>query len=119
MEIKVRKASPDDYISVCALYEEIDTYHRDALPQLFQKFNGPARPLDSYLGLLADEQTGLFVAQDQDEIIGLVQGSIKESNPFPIFIPKRYAVVENIIVKANMRHHNIGNLLMEERNNFV
>ena len=41
MEISVGKATADDYIALCELYDELDALHRDHLPHLFQK---PDRP---------------------------------------------------------------------------
>jgi hypothetical protein len=50
MEINVRKATADDYNSVCELFDEIDALHRDNLPHIFQKPSGAAREEDYYAG---------------------------------------------------------------------
>jgi len=114
MEISVREATVDDYRALCGLFEEIDALHRGHLPHLFQKPGGPAREPDYYSGLIADEDTALFVAEAGGELVGAVQAIVRETPDFPILVPRRYVVVESIVVKSGFQNHGIGRALMEE-----
>lgn len=67
MKISVRKASPEDYHDLCELFDEIDALHRDNLPHLFQKPEGPVREHEYYSSLLTDENI-VFLLQNQGKI---------------------------------------------------
>ena len=65
-EIIIRQATAEDYDALCAIIDEVDTLHRDRMPHIFQKPPGPVRDREYILGLLADENVGLFVAEIED-----------------------------------------------------
>lgn len=112
MKINVRKPSAEDYNSLCDLFEEIDSLHRDNLPHIFKKPDEPVRERDYFLGLVSDNNVGLFVAELEENVIGFVHVIIKEAPDIPIFIQRRYAVVDSILVKSGFQNHGIGKLLM-------
>jgi ribosomal protein S18 acetylase RimI-like enzyme len=114
MAIAIRAATAQDYDDLCALIDEVDALHRDNLGHLFQKPGGPIRDKDYILGLIADEDVGLFVAEAVGVVIGLVHVAVCESPPIPIFVPRRYAVVENLVVGQGFRQAGVGRALMEQ-----
>lgn len=114
MEITIRKARQDDYDALCFLFDEVDTLHRDHLPHLFQKGDGAVREEDYYLELLAEENIGLFVAETDQKLVGLIQAEVIETPAFPIIVPRRYALVNNIVVKAGYKNQGIGERLMDK-----
>ncbi len=114
MKINIRKATAEDYNSLCDLFEEIDSLHRDNLPHIFKKPDGPVRELDYYLGLIFNENIGLFVAEFDGNIVGFIHTIITDAPNIPIFVPRRYAVVDSIIIKSGFQHQGIGRLLMDK-----
>lgn len=114
MEIIIRKATPDDYCSLCELFTEVDALHRDNLPRIFQKPAGAAREADYYLGLIADENVALLVAQAGDSLVGYVHAIIKDAPALPVFVPRRYVVVDAVVVRSGFQFHGIGRRLMDE-----
>ena len=113
MEISVRTATAEDYNSLCELFDEGDALHRDNLPHLFQKPGGAARELDYYLGLVADENVALLVAEVGEKLVGFVHAILRDTPAFPIFVPRCYATVEGIVVKSGFQNHGIGKILMD------
>jgi ribosomal protein S18 acetylase RimI-like enzyme len=113
MKIDIRRASTEDYNALCDLFDEIDSSHRDNLPHIFQKPNGPIRELDYYLGIISDENVGLFIAEMDGDLVGFVHVVVREAPDIPIFVPRRYAVVDSIAVKSGYRNHGIGRMLMD------
>lgn len=113
MEINIRKATADDYNSMCELFDEVDALHRDHLPRLFQKPGGVVREQDYYLGLFNDENMILFVAETGHKLVGFIYAMIRETPAFPIFVSRRFAVVDSIGVKHGFQNHGIGRHLME------
>jgi diamine N-acetyltransferase len=114
MEISVRKATADDYNSLCELFDEIDALHRDNLPRIFQKPSGAARGQDYYLGLVADENVALFVAEVEEKLVGFVHAIIRDAPAILIFVPRRYAIVDSIVVKSGYQNNGIGRILMDK-----
>jgi diamine N-acetyltransferase len=114
MEIRVRKATAHDYNSLCQLFDEGDALHRDHLPHIFQKPGGAAREQDYYLELIADENVALLVAQIGENLVGFVHAIIRETPAFPVFVPRRYAIVDGIVVKSGFQNHGIGRNLMDK-----
>lgn len=113
MDISVRKATTDDYDALCVLSDEIDALHRDHLPHIFQKPNGAAREYDYYSELIADENVALFVAEAGENLVGFVHAILRDTPAFPVFVPRHYAIVESIVVKARFQNHGIGRMLMD------
>ena len=114
MDISVRKATTNDYSSLCELFDEVDALHRDNLPHIFQKPSGAAREQDYYSGLLADENVALLVAEAGEELVGFVHVIVRDAPTFPVFVPRRYAIVDSIVVKSGFKSHGIGRILMDK-----
>lgn len=113
MKVSIRKATAEDYNTLCELFDEVDALHRDNLPQIFQKPDGPAREHDYYWGLIADENVGLFVAEEGGKPVGFVHAVIRDARAIPVFVPRREAIVDNIGVKPAFQNHGIGRMLMD------
>lgn len=114
MTINVHKATTSDYNALCELFDGIDAFHRDNLPHIFQKPKGAVREQEYYSGLIADEGVGLFVAEADGKLVGFIHVIIKETPAIPIFVPRRYAIVDSIFVKPEFQNHGIGRTLMDK-----
>ena len=114
MEIRVRRATGEDYDAMCELFDEIDRLHREALPHIYQKTGGAVREREYYLGLVADEQVGIFIAEVGSNLVGLVQAEIRETPDIPVLVPRCYAIVDNIVVKSEYHDQGIGKILMDK-----
>ena len=110
--IHIRKASLNDYQPLLSLFEEIDAYHRAHLPALFQKPNGPAREYDYFAELIADEGVGFFVAESATQLLGFAYAMIRDTPDIPILIPRRFAVVDTVVVRSAHQRQGIGKMLM-------
>jgi ribosomal protein S18 acetylase RimI-like enzyme len=113
VEVSIRKATAEDYNALCELFDEVDALHRGALPHIFQKPDGPVREHAYYQGLIADENVGVFVAEAGGELVGFVHAVIRDTPALPVIVPRRYAIVDGIGVKAEFQNHGIGRMLMD------
>jgi ribosomal protein S18 acetylase RimI-like enzyme len=113
MELSIRQANPEDYEELCEVFADIDTLHREALPDVFRAPDGPGRSEEYLASVIADENAALFVAQSDLEIVGLVQILLRETPDVPIMVPRRYAVVDTLVVKERFRRLGVGRRLME------
>lgn len=114
MTIVVRPATIRDYPEMCTIIQGVDELHRQHLPNIFQKPAGPCRQRDYIQSLLADETTGLFVAQAQAEIVGFVHVLVRDAPAIPILVPRRYALVDSLVVQSAFRRQGIGRALMDQ-----
>ena len=114
MKVSVRKATADDYKPLCELFDEGDAWHRDNLPRIFQKPLGPIRERDYYLGLISDENVGVFVAESGKQLVGFVHAIVRDAPSLPIFVPRHYAVVDSIVVKSSYQNQGTGRNLMNK-----
>jgi ribosomal protein S18 acetylase RimI-like enzyme len=68
-----------------------------------------------------DPQMCLLVAEAEPatpsgldpEIVGTVHAMLREPPPIPLFEPRRFAVIDNLVVKNSYRRQGIGRALME------
>ena len=114
MEFSIRRASPKDYGGLCGIFAEVDALHREALPHVFREPRGPARTRAYILGVLADEDATILVAQSGEDIVGLVKVNIREALDYSIMVPRRYAEISSLVVKESVRRLGVGRALMEE-----
>jgi GNAT superfamily N-acetyltransferase len=114
MKLSIREAVASDHDDLCALFDEGDALHRENLPWIFQKPRGAVRERDHVLGLITDEAVGFFVAEVRDRLVGLICTVIRESSEIPIFVRRRYAVVDDVVIKREFRRTGIGRALMEK-----
>lgn len=113
MEVGIRKATAEDYTPLCRLFDEVDALHRESLPRLFQKPDGPAWDQDRYRETIADEDASMLIAQIGETLVGFVHACVTEAPTLPILVPRRLAVVEGIGVKLGFQKNGIGRMLME------
>ena len=114
MEILIRKAVESDYDALCLLWDEVDLPHRQRLPDIFRPPVGPVRERDYFLGLLADENVAIFLAEQASKPVGFLHALEAHSWDIPILVPRRYAIIDNLVVTERARRQGIGRLLMEE-----
>ncbi len=122
MEVTIRRATAHDYDELCEIIEEVDALHREHLPHLFRKPEGPARERDYILGLLSDQDVAWFVAEvegpvprgTEGRLAGFVHVVVRDTPPIPIVVPRRLAIVDNLAVREGFRRAGIGRALMDK-----
>jgi ribosomal protein S18 acetylase RimI-like enzyme len=110
----IRSARSGDYDDLCALFEQVDALHRQQHPELFREPDGPPRPREYLLALIADPQAALFVAQVDGQLGGFVSALLRQAPPYPILVPRRFAVVDDLVVRADLRRMGLGRALMAQ-----
>ena len=113
LEIIIRQATAEDYDALCVIIDEVDTLHRDRMPHIFQKPPGPVRDKEYILGLLADDNVGLFVAEVDGQVAGFVHVLVRDTPPWPVLVPRRRAFVDSLAVGQEFRRRGIGRALMD------
>jgi diamine N-acetyltransferase len=110
----IRKAVPWDYDALCALFDQVDALHRDKLPGMFQKPEGPVRDKKHIEALMANEDVALYIAEADGCLLGFVHAVVRESPQRSIYRQRRYALIDNMAVKKGERRKGIGQSLMKK-----
>jgi GNAT superfamily N-acetyltransferase len=93
--------------------DEVDALHRDALPHMFRKPDGPVREREDILEQVAGGvNMGLFVADVDGQVVGVLQVLICESPPERLLVPRYYASIDDLVVRKSWRRQGIGRALM-------
>jgi len=95
------------------LFNAVDTLHSDNLPNIFQRFPGPARVKGYFYSLLSDEETALFITEAAGGITGFILAFVRDTPSIPVFIPARIVLISDIAVMTKFRRQGIGSRLME------
>lgn len=114
MAVSIRRAVEKDYEVYCDLFFEINELHRLALPDIFQKPAGKIIDQEYFLNLLKDEQVAIFFAENEGQTTGFVLVLIRETPSNPLLVPRRYAVVDTLVVNPAFRRTGVGRALMHK-----
>jgi ribosomal protein S18 acetylase RimI-like enzyme len=114
MDLTIRAARARDYDQLCQLIDEVDALHRDNQPHVFRKPSGPVRDKGYILDLIAQEHMRLLVAEVAGQLVGFLHILVTDAPDIPICVPRRYALVDNLVVSASWRRAGIGQALMQE-----
>ena len=112
--IQIRPARAEDYDDLCSLFDEVDSLHRTSLPCLFCKPPGTVRERGYVLSLMADPNVLLVVADVGGRLAGLAHVLVRDNPYLPVFAPRRYAIIDSIIVTEAVRRQGVGQLLADE-----
>lgn len=112
MSVLIRPATLGDYQALCVLFEELDEFHRQARPDFFRPFDGPARSWEQVGRWLAGPDSTVLVAEDGAEddfdVVGLSLLLPRPQPPFAGAVPRKVVVIDNLVVRADRRDRRIG-----------
>lgn len=102
-----------DYEALVALFDELDEFHRLARPDVFRRFDGPARTRGQIEQWLAGPGSTVLVAEQGPEVVGLAVLLIRPPSAFAGAIPLKVIELDNLVVHSDRRGQGIGRLLIE------
>jgi len=117
MHRRIRLAESTDYHAACRLYAEADALHAHERPDRFRPTDRPARSQRLFDAHLADPDQALFVAEVDGDVVGLVRVQALERlevPDVPALAPRRYAMVQELVVAQTHQRRGIATLLMRE-----
>jgi len=112
MAIHIRRAVEQDYGGYCDLFTEINEQHRLALPDIFQQPAGKIVEQDYFLSLLNNDQAAIFFAEYNGLVAGFINVLIREAPAYPLLVPRRYGVVDTLVVRPAFQRTGVGRALM-------
>ena len=109
----IRAARPDDYGQLCALFDELDEFHRMRRPEFFRSFDGPARPREQIERWCDGPESALLVAEEEGALSGLAVLLTRAPSEFSGAVPRKVIVIDNLVVTASRRGRGIGGDLLD------
>jgi ribosomal protein S18 acetylase RimI-like enzyme len=113
--MQIRAAGANDLATIETLFEELDAFHRVRMPERFRASAGPPRSPEHLLKLLQDP-SAILLAEDDADALGFVHLAVRDAPEVPLFVPRRFVVVENLVVAERARRRGVGRELMAEAN---
>jgi GNAT superfamily N-acetyltransferase len=110
--MRIDFAAPDDYEAICSVLAEGDAQHEAHLPDVFRAKRGPARPRDFLLQRIAGPESTILVARDGPALVGVLELVMRSSPDRDGCVPRRLALIDNVVVRASSRRRGIGSLLL-------
>ena len=117
MHCQVRLAGSTDYHAACRVYAEADALHARERPDRFRATEQPARSRRLFDAHLGDADQALFVAEVDGAVVGLVRVQSFERlevPDVPALTPRRYAMVQELVVAQSHQRRGIATRLMTE-----
>lgn len=113
MSVIIRRAVPKDFETLCELFAEGDEHHRVAMPRIFRKPAELPRDREYILAVMGDPSAALIVADQGGRLIGLLQAYLRDTPNIPLMVPRRYIMIDNVVVRKESRGQGIGTRLMQ------
>jgi ribosomal protein S18 acetylase RimI-like enzyme len=111
-DAQIRCARVEDHGPLQPVFEELDAFHREREPLLFRRAEADPRPPAFIERLLRDPESTLLVAEVSDgRIVGVANVKLQQVPDFPVLVPGRFAVTDNIAVLSSHRRQGVGRLL--------
>jgi ribosomal protein S18 acetylase RimI-like enzyme len=114
MTVSIRVAARDDYEALCGLFKQMDSLHEQALPGIFRAPEGPARSREHISRLMRNKRGTLFVAESDGRVIGTVNVALQDAPDIPVFRPRRFAVVGELVVDQACRRRGVARMLLKK-----
>ena len=112
-ETVVRAATIEDYTALCALFIELDAFHRAARPDLFVPPPDPPRSLEYVQSFISGNDSAVFVAEQSRAVVGFITVKSEHRPATPVRPARVHAEVDSLVVASASRRSGIGKLLVK------
>ncbi|MFL5706347.1 MAG: GNAT family N-acetyltransferase [Ktedonobacteraceae bacterium] len=112
MTVHIREAVPTDFTAIQPIDSESQEKHAHALQHIFQQ-GVYGLPQDYYLSLLAGDNSVVYVAELNHNIVGYVIAEYKELAYLDALIPRKLAFISDIAVREAHQGQGIGYALFQ------
>lgn len=113
-EIKIRKATEQDYSPVNVLYLETDNLYSKNIPETYKKPPTPTLSRGNFLNMIEDKNAVVMVAEIEHEVAGVLYATIAKDGGNEWVKPSKRVNIEEISVLPKFARLGIGTKLLQE-----
>jgi ribosomal protein S18 acetylase RimI-like enzyme len=110
--VDIEPATPEDCDGICAVLAEGDALHVEHLPDVFRPKRAPVRPRDFLVARITGPESAILVARKGVEIVGVVDVAMKPPIVRDSMVPRRVALIDNVVVRTPYRRQGIATQLL-------
>ena len=111
--VTIRKAERSDIPEIQRLCRQLDRYHAELLPEIFQSLQGNAQGNEILLKWIECEDADYLLAELDDTVVGFLNVKRSAHPTFPVFRPHEFAMIESAVVDNPHRGKGIGTKLFD------
>jgi GNAT superfamily N-acetyltransferase len=111
--LAIRPARPEDYEALCALFDELDEFHRQARPDFFRPFDGPPRARDVVERWRSGPGSTVLVAEARGEVVGLAVLLRRMPSGFAGAVARGGIELDNLVMRSDWRSRRVGRRLLD------
>lgn len=117
-DVKIRLAGKKDQKVLCRLYIEFHEFHVRGVPERLWSLGDSDKYDCSELypkleKIIKSEDSVIFLAEVDEEPVGLAEVYIREDKPDPARVQRRYGFLQSLIVTQKTRKQGIGKKLVQ------
>jgi len=113
LNISIRFAKETDFEQVGKIFSEENRFHAELVPEIIQVAD-PIMTPEWFDEVLKDPKKNIFVAENENRLLGLALVMLQSSIDDPIFKLRKYVHIGDISVLKEFQSLGIGRLLMEK-----
>jgi GNAT superfamily N-acetyltransferase len=109
----IREAKPSEIDNIQRLYRQLDRHHAGLLPDVFQPLEGDARS-DAFIRTrIHGDDADYLLAELDGAVVGFVDVQRAAYPDYPMYRPREFGLIDNLIVDEHHRGKGIGKKLFE------
>lgn len=113
MRVLIRKIGEKDFGDINKLFIKVDEYHRINLSSIFEKKENIGRTIEYLKNICNSEESELFVAEYDNEIVGIVEINIRRVVNDFLKKDREWVSLDTIMIKEKYRNNGIGEMLVD------
>ncbi len=112
--VRIRRAAEADLDQALALFHEFHEFHVRGVPDRLRVPHpyDDAAARETLLGILHNTDAALFVAKEDERLLGLAEVYLRRDTPHPAAIEYVYGYLQSLIVTASIRRRGLGRQLV-------
>ncbi len=117
-DVKIRLANKEDLKALCKLYVEFHEFHVRGVPDRLRSLGDPAKYDCSELfrklkEIISNKDSEILIAEADQKPTGFAEVYIREDQPDPARIQRKYGFLQSLVVTEKTRKQGIGKKLVQ------
>ncbi len=108
----IRDAKIEDFTVMGEIFKQVDELHSDAHPGIFNPLIHEARSKEYLESVLQSDKSKLFVAVEDNKVIGIAKADIESAPNIPLFVQRDWLSISTIVVDNKHKGKGAGQQLL-------